>query len=215
MSSRSGAPRTGQARAQERSARQVVHSTDPRSAAVRERLCAAAEELGREHADISVTALVRRAGVSRTVFYKHFEGLGDFALYLQRTRLAMIADVAAEETREMGDIPQGVLRAHRQLVAHFEEHWSRYQAVIVMAPPGASERALADVLAETLAFHLDVLEEIPAHANLKLISHFVSSGVASVLVSWLRGDLVTESGDLARHLTDLVPPWMRGAQAVN
>lgn len=191
--------------------RQVVRSTDPRSAAVRERLCAAAEELGHERADISVTSLVRRAGVSRSVFYKHFEGLGDFALYLQRTRLASIADVAAETTRELGDVPQGIFRAHQRLIAHFEENWSLYQAVVGMTAPGVSERGLAEVLAEALDSHLGVLGEIPPHVDVKLTSYFVSSGVASVLVSWLRGELSAEPDDLVRHLTDLVPLWMRGA----
>lgn len=214
MSSHSGAPRTGQTRAQERSVRQVVHSTDPRSVAVRERLCAAAEELGREHADISVTSLVRRAGVSRSVFYKHFEGLGDFALYLQRTRLVAIA-VLAEADVAGGGLEFGVRRANRQLVAHFEENWAFYRAVIAMSPPGVSERGLADVLAGALEYHLARLHPIPDQVSVSIASNFASSGVASVLMSWLLGDLELEPGALAQHITDLVPPWMRGAQAVN
>ncbi|MBN9613036.1 MAG: TetR family transcriptional regulator, partial [Actinobacteria bacterium] len=50
--------------------------------------------MGQAGEPISVSALVKRAGVSRAAFYVHFADLADFALHLQQQHFDAIARTA-------------------------------------------------------------------------------------------------------------------------
>jgi AcrR family transcriptional regulator len=76
-------------------------ATRTRRAEARERILAAAERLLRErpYRELSVEEVMAEAGLSRTVFYRHFDGLADLVL----TRMRAIGDeLAAELSGEPG-----------------------------------------------------------------------------------------------------------------
>jgi AcrR family transcriptional regulator len=77
----------------------------------RTRIAAAAERLlaDRPYRDLSVDAVMAEAGLSRTVFYRHFDGLPELVLSLFE---GVAAELAAElETGEVGEILEAAARA--------------------------------------------------------------------------------------------------------
>jgi TetR/AcrR family transcriptional regulator, ethionamide resistance regulator len=81
----------------------------------RERIVAAAETLLLEHAyrELTVDLVMREAGLSRTVFYRHFDGLHDVLLTLLHN---IEADLAAP--MDTGDL--------RALIANSVDTFARY-----------------------------------------------------------------------------------------
>jgi AcrR family transcriptional regulator len=76
-------------------------ATRARRAEARERIVAAAERLLRErpYRDLSVEDVMAEAGLSRTVFYRHFDGLPELMLGLLES---IRAELAAELSGEPG-----------------------------------------------------------------------------------------------------------------
>jgi TetR/AcrR family transcriptional regulator, ethionamide resistance regulator len=63
----------------------------------RDRIVAAATELVREHSyeELSVGVVMERAGFGRTIFYRHFDDLGDLLIRASREAIEELYDAAA------------------------------------------------------------------------------------------------------------------------
>jgi AcrR family transcriptional regulator len=105
----------------------------------RERIVAAATELVRRRAysELSVDEVMREAGIGRTIFYRHFDDLGD--MLLRESREAV--EELLEAQRDFGQVrpdrdPRALSRALRAAVDVYQRHGPLLRAV--------SEAAAAD-----------------------------------------------------------------------
>ena len=92
----------------------------------RARILAATERLleRRRFRDLTVDAVMAEAGLARTVFYRHFEGIAGVVLGMLDDMLAaVVAEAAPEETSMRRMLGQAVdtIFAHRDLLRAFEE----------------------------------------------------------------------------------------------
>ncbi len=89
----------------------------------RERIVVAATELIREgsYEGLSVGAVMERAGLGRTIFYRHFDDLGDLLLRASREAFEDLYDVQQALARE-GDYTHVVGDAIAAAVAVFQRH---------------------------------------------------------------------------------------------
>lgn len=111
----------------------------------RERIVAAATELVRTtpYAALSVDEVMRRAGLGRTIFYRHFDDLGD----LIRRAAREAVDELYETQQALGDArigaePAEVRRAIEPVVAVYERHGPLLRAMAEAA--AADEQVSAD-----------------------------------------------------------------------
>jgi AcrR family transcriptional regulator len=97
-----------------------------RRAEARERILAAAERLLRDrpYRELSVDAVMAEAGLSRTVFYRHFDGLPELVL----ARLREVAELLAAEVR-LAPAPGRTREVLAAAVAAFAEHGRFMRAV--------------------------------------------------------------------------------------
>jgi AcrR family transcriptional regulator len=111
----------------------------------RARIAAAAERLlaDRPYRDLSVDAVMEKAGLSRTVFYRHFDGLPELVLWLFE---AVAVELAAElETGDVGEIlfaAASAFSAHGPLMRAIDQAAS-HDAVIERAYRTISDRFTA------------------------------------------------------------------------
>ena len=117
----------------------------------RERIVAAATELVRTtpYAALSVDEVMRQAGLGRTIFYRHFDDLGDLILRADREAV----DELYETQRLLGEArigaePAEVRRAIEPVVAVYERHGPLLRAIAEAAAAdehvSAGHRALRD-----------------------------------------------------------------------
>jgi AcrR family transcriptional regulator len=96
----------------------------------RERIVAAATELIREgsYEGLSVGAVMERAGMGRTIFYRHFDDLGDLLLRASREAIEDLYDVHAPLARS-GEYTDVVGQAIVAAVAVFQRHGPLIRAI--------------------------------------------------------------------------------------
>ncbi len=164
-----------------------THSADPRAERVRTLLRDAALALAHERSvdEITVGDLVKRAGVSRQVFYRHFSDRDDAVA----TAFAVAFAAAVADIR--GDARARIVG----LFAFAEEHRTLYRNVV---PSAVTQRVVA-------AFRTEIqpaCEEIAAHgmhvvgpiADIapESVSRFLVGGLQEVLRSWMEDPDATD-----------------------
>src|SRR5215218_5845742 len=105
-------------------------SGDPRVARTRSAILAALATMEAARTPISVSALSRQAGISRSVFYTHFAGVDELALFVLERALDEIgdADLEARQRREASGEHTASTSLLR-LANHMAEHRSLYVSV--------------------------------------------------------------------------------------
>jgi len=111
----------------------------------RQRIVEAATELVRTRAysELSVDAVMRAAGLGRTIFYRHFDDLGD--LLLRASREAVEQLLAAQTTLGQArpdDDPDAVRREFKEAVDVYQRHGPLLRAVAEAA--AADEQIRSD-----------------------------------------------------------------------
>lgn len=184
--------------------RALRDSDDPRAARTRLSLFEATQRLCADGRDVSVSAIVREASVSRSVFYTHFADLGELALRMTEPSFADIAAHAAVERD--ADPRQAMLEAQRRLVEHFAEHGALYRAAFQL--PGD---AVVDRVRATMQPPIDAhIEAVGAPGGLRpeLAARYIASAATHVLAAWVRGEIEADAEVIAHHLYALMPTWM-------
>ena len=98
----------------------------------RQRIVAAAAELvrTRSYAELSVDAVMREAGLGRTIFYRHFDDLADLLMRAGREAIDDLLEAQVEFSRaRMGDGPEVVRSAIEPAVAVYERHGPLLRAI--------------------------------------------------------------------------------------
>ena len=161
----------------------------------RARIVAAAIELLRERSypDLSVGEVMERAGSERTIFYRHFDDLGDLLLRAGRESIEALytTEIDLGATRDGSGTRPGAIRdAIRPVVAFYEHHGALLRALEEAAVSderiAAGQEALRerfDDLAATALGELPQLASVPkdemreiAHAlNLMNVSYLLDA----------------------------------------
>jgi AcrR family transcriptional regulator len=151
--------------------------------------------------ELSVTAIGRAAGVSRTTFYAHFGGMDGLAKAVWQGAHRAIDDVYRFDVHTT---PDAVRLAYQHLVVHFAEHRDFYRVVATLPISKASHltnvRAWADVIEESL-------HDQPGEAVLQAatIARYVAGAVYGLLDAWVTGDIDLTQDELVEHLVALHP----------
>jgi|tagenome__1003787_1003787.scaffolds.fasta_scaffold20863999_2 AcrR family transcriptional regulator len=98
----------------------------------RERIVAAAAALVRRlpYAELTVDDVMREAGFGRTIFYRHFDDLGDLLMRAGREAIDELLDAQVEFSRaRMGDGPEMVRTAIEPAVSVYQRHGPLLRAI--------------------------------------------------------------------------------------
>jgi AcrR family transcriptional regulator len=138
----------------------------------RARIVAAANELvaERSYPELSVGEIMRRAGIERTIFYRHFDDLGDLLLRAGQELTQGLFDVQMDlgTTRDgTGSRPEAIRAAMEPVVAFYEQNGPLLRALSEAAAAeeqiGAGQEAIRERFDELAA---DALGELPQLASL-------------------------------------------------
>lgn len=184
-------------------------STDPRVARTRAAISAAVHQLSGADADITVTAIVRTAGISRASFYSHFASLDELARALTRDAVESIEDLWSHDA---GAPAEAMWRAQRRLVDHYAANRRLYAAVAAL--PVSKEAHLADVRGTAAVIERAIAEHPgrPPQLDAGAVARFVASAVHGLIDAWLTGEVVIDDDAVVEHLVRLLPPWLSGVR---
>ena len=177
---------------------------DRRVADSRNRIANAIIDLGQHHPidRLTIGQLTAHAGVSRSTFYAHFAGLGD---YLERSFGNMIeghARVAAQEAPSQVFAVESILghisKAPRFVAAiNDSKHRPRMLA--------EGERRLAIVAGENLR---ELRPDLPAGRRIAMAT-FAAGGFMGMLRTWMESGLARPCEELAADFESLIAALVR------
>ncbi|MFJ7045693.1 TetR family transcriptional regulator [Streptomyces sp. JV178] len=173
---------------------------DPRAARTRAKLREALlDECARRPLDeVSVAALVRRAGVGRATFYVHYADLEALAV----DACADVVREAVEALHAWRGRPDPV-RAPAALVEFFASltpHTALYRTLL--APGGSGP--LGRVLYQDLRAYSLRERELAGAADAPLVASAVAGTFAGVLADWLHGRIEATSEEIAHQSWQLL-----------
>ncbi|MEU6805350.1 TetR/AcrR family transcriptional regulator [Streptomyces neyagawaensis] len=173
---------------------------DPRAARTRAKLREALlDECARRPLDeVSVAALVRRAGVGRATFYVHYADLEALAV----DACADVVREAVEALHAWRGRPDPV-RAPAALVEFFASltpHTALYRTLL--APGGSGP--LGRVLYQDMRAYSLRERELAGAADAPLVASAVAATFAGVLADWLHGRIEATSEEIAHQSWQLL-----------
>lgn len=154
-----------------------------------------------------MSSVVQRAGVSRSVFYKHFSGLDDLAVWVLSQAFARIRE-KDEEVRRRESVPVAELLRDdvTELVRHLEAHRRLYASVFNSSlGPRAAAAAQA-------AYIEQVHENLPNFAgglapeDVETDLVFFAGGLVALIVRWAT-DPDAEADTLIEEILARIPTW--------
>jgi AcrR family transcriptional regulator len=187
-------------------------ASDPRPARTRAAILASIERLSHLDAhQITITAITAEAGVSRSVFYKHFGSLGELLN-------AVLADSASSVTHlevVAGASPRTVMtEALTQLVSHVGSRAMFYRAALGWTASVSIHDAAVAGYTLRLRILIDLVREsspnslVPPKDVTDFASTFLAGGLVAALTNWLLTGQATPEATLVDELLELMPAWL-------
>lgn len=200
----------GEQHHEERSGSSARLTADPRAARTRQMIFGAVESLMSERTStVSVSDIVRTAGISRSSFYAHFTGLDVLATDYLRSQLAEISQAGVELRRK--DLITGTPAArigYRRLIAHMVEHYPLYSSVLELPPTRTAHNAIVGAYAGQIVQSIEALDSVPAGVDPELVATYVAGGALTLIGAWMNGQFEASDDALVEQLTSLFPTWL-------
>jgi len=188
-------------------------ATDPRPARTRAAIIGAVEKLVADpETEVSVNAVARAAGVSRSSFYAQFADLDDLAV-------AMLVDTFRDiglDDLEGRKIPDADLRtlaraSNRRLVAHIGQRSAFYRASLEWRLSGRVHESVVSAYAQQVLATMAALgDRVPPHVVHEDAARFIAGGAIAMLTAWLRADAPGGQDAMAERLVAAMPEWLVG-----
>ena len=174
---------------------------DPRQVRTRAALREALLDLFEEGAEsVSVSALTRRAGVSRPTFYAHYDEVGSVLLG-ELDALLTEEEEAFREAVE-GRYGSAAGRALRPVLTELTKRIGRERRLFLAVLSGRAGATARDrVWRHQVQVNRYYLETQPHHDlpddELELVASFCAGGILDLHLRWLQGDLEVEADRVA------------------
>jgi len=186
-----------------------LRAPDPRPARTRAAIYAAVADLTSQSAgDISVNAIIRASGVSRSGFYAHFRNLDDLLV-------AMLSDafrsIAVEYTASEGASPGSAARAAQErLVAFVSDRRAFLRASLGWQVSSRAHETVVQAYAEGVQAAIESrAHAAPQHADVHDLATFIAGGSVALLTQWIREDDDDASrAAIVDRLLSVMPDWL-------
>ncbi|SDJ82559.1 transcriptional regulator, TetR family [Nocardioides sp. YR527] len=184
-----------------------VDSSDRRVLKTREKLIAAfRDRLDSGDVDtLTVTSIVRAAGVTRSSFYAHFSGVG----HLAATALSDLSETIIADARATIRAGASKTTVNEQVIYEItrfiSEHRRSYGALLIADPEFGA--ALAEGMVASTLVTLRTRETLAADPE--VTARYLAAGMLAVITWWLTDDGDRTVEDLARALIAIAPPDFR------
>lgn len=188
-------------------------STDARAIRTRSDIARALETLAGHGETITVSSIVREAGISRGTFYTHYSNLEELAVEFQADIVHLLAGAERDEahlspTMSTAQRRETIRVALREVVRHYGRYRPFYTAAFGVPIPQAAATARVEALAGELTEHMRVDALVPADINVRIAALFIAGGWTTIITEWVMGKLDATEEQVTEHMVNLAPQWL-------
>jgi AcrR family transcriptional regulator len=187
----------------------IRSSVDPRVLRTRAAILDAVERLVASSADdITVSSLVREAGIGRSSFYTHFSGIDELAVVVLRDAFEVIGaeDIALRLSSVSG--AQAARTAQTRLVDHLAQHRTLYASMLSLPLTSRVYSEAVSGYAAQVHATIALLNEVPAGISTEAVAVYTASGSLGLLARWVLSDDPEPASEVVDQLMSLVPAWL-------
>lgn len=184
---------------------EIQRAKDPRPARTRTAILRAIETLERDGGDLTVSNIVRVAGISRSSFYAHFKDLDQLAVDLIRGIYDRIGEIDAKlrPTTPGLDVTRQTVGI---LLAEIDTHKHLYAAVLGSGMSAVAQRQLLDIFATGAKAAIE--HSAPDSVDVELAAQFLAGGTLGTLIWWITTSPDTPAEAVREQLIALYPKWV-------
>ncbi len=183
----------------------TTRAPDPRPARTRAAILSAIEQLGEQGKDISVSAVVAEAGLSRSSFYSQFKDIGDVAVQLLQ-EMDGRPEIADLSPNGEGTPPEEFVKATHVLLEEMQRRRHLYSAVLGSGAAISAQWEVTDVLAEGVLRFIGGF--VPKHVDPMFAARYIVSGYLANIVEWLTSKNPAPLAEFDKQLRELLPSWI-------
>lgn len=185
---------------------------DPRAEKTKQAIFEAIQTLMPQRAEaISVSDIVRTAGISRSSFYVHFSGLTEVATHFLRRQFDEV-EAAELSPDEFVTGSHAAREGYRRLVTHMVDHYPLYVSVLDQPLARGAYDELIDSYANRLLQSIAAYAAVPPGVKPEVVTTYVSGGALTLISAWMKGLVDVSDDELVEVLVDLLPSWLVDAQ---
>ncbi|RLV47468.1 TetR/AcrR family transcriptional regulator [Nocardioides mangrovicus] len=181
----------------------MVGSADVRASRTRAKLVDAFAGLAELPEPVTVSALVRRAGVNRTSFYAHFASLDALAV---ETLTEVFDLVASIDTTGRG-CGHDAETSEKSLLEVARFVGARREVYGPLLRSGDFYQAVEDAFTAQNVRTLSAVRDLPDDVDPFVLARFVAAGALGVVASWLREGNDLSAQWVAVQLRRVLPAW--------
>jgi AcrR family transcriptional regulator len=189
--------------------RQAIFEAVERRAAEDSAGVAPGDSAAAEERDITVSDIVRVAGISRSSFYAHFDDVADVAAGLLAASFAGISEPAADAESDAAsrDNADALRLGYSRLVDHLTDRYGFYSSLRALpSMRGAYDDAVTGYCRDLVRSVLP--SELPPGIDPEFTARYVAGGSLAVLGGWIGGRLDGTDDELVDHLVAQLPGWL-------
>ncbi len=195
----------------------MTGNSDPRARRARQALIEAFESKVVDHGleEMTVSALCRAAGVTRSTFYQHFASPDELALESLGALFDHLrdADIVLRSAGSKVTPAEASRHAIAGIVGLVGGHRTLYARLLGPTAPPRLRTAVTTAFAEHSVEPLTRMSVRPAGVDPRTVADYLAGGVLAVLGSWLANP--DDSARTADHVVEEIllclPAWLMGA----
>lgn len=181
----------------------------------RQKISDAVYQMIEQDLPVTVTAIARKAGVSRATFYTHFSGIEELAVYLHEDCLRQIADwqqKALLDQRSWRE-SEAQLESFRLFAAEFDKRRKVY-SIIFSLPESSEARLQTQQVIEKALIKRVLKNQIPVPENLDIyvLAPALAAAYMHILSLWITDELALTIDEVGQYFFELMPPWLKAPQ---
>lgn len=182
-----------------------TRAKDPRPARTQAAIIDAIERLERSGSHLSVSNIVREAGISRSSFYTHFRDLDAVAVHLIAELYGRIEELDAD----LRPAVSGREATEATLNLLLDEITHRRHLYVAVLGSGVSGRAYRELLSIFASGARATMETTaPIGVDPDLAAHFLAAGTLATITWWITQTDPPARDTVQAQLVGLYPSWI-------
>lgn len=188
--------------------RELRRSRDPRPERTRQAIVDAVLELGISQASrITVSDIVRTAGVARSSFYTHFASLDRLAaeVFIQAADQITVPD---PRTIAPADRRAAWHQAQVNLIRHSRDTRALYATVLALPVSHEVHLAAVRITAKAIRTWIEHLPYVPSEVQARPVSTYIAAATIGLMSEWFHDETIGSEEQLLDTLMALTPHWL-------
>lgn len=157
--------------------------------------------------NISVTEIVKRAGIHRGTFYIHFENVKKVEEYIEYNLASNFKDLETDfRLIEIHKTPDLIIKKFNEII---EKDLDFYRLFITAAYRSNLMDMIKNSIITLISNNFKIMQYVTNYERFKVVIHYITGGIIHTYTDWFRGNISCSLNELCAYLTALIKTGLK------